>query len=77
MGMEFEVCHRTVAEFLAARFLARAVTGTEANHAFPLRRAIALITGADGRAPSELRGSTPGSRPIFTSGETRTGQFVS
>lgn len=55
-GHAFEACHRTVAEFLAARFLARIVTGTGTNHAFPLRRAIALITGADRQAPSELRG---------------------
>ncbi|KAB2728005.1 hypothetical protein [Brucella anthropi] len=55
-GHAFEACHRTVAEFLAARFLARIVTGTEANHSVPLRRAIALITGADRQAPSELRG---------------------
>ncbi|WP_324132436.1 hypothetical protein [Bosea sp. (in: a-proteobacteria)] len=55
-GQAFEACHRTVAEFLAARCLARIVTGTGANHAFPLRRAIALITGADRQAPSELRG---------------------
>jgi hypothetical protein len=55
-GHAFEVCHRTVAEFLAARFLARIVMGTGNNHAFPLRRAVALITGADRQAPSELRG---------------------
>ncbi len=55
-GHAFEVCHRTVAEFLAARFLARIVTGTGNNHAFPLRRALAFITGADRQAPSELRG---------------------
>lgn len=55
-GHIFEACHRTVAEFLAARFLARIVTGAGDNPAFPLRRAIALITGPDRKAPSELRG---------------------
>lgn len=55
-GHVFEPFHRTVAEFLAARFLARIVTGTGGQPAFPLRRAIALITGPDRRAPSELRG---------------------
>lgn len=52
----FDPFHRTVAEFLAARFLARIVTGAGNNETFPLRRAIALITGPDRRAPSELRG---------------------
>ncbi|NGO53032.1 NACHT domain-containing protein [Allomesorhizobium camelthorni] len=55
-GHIFEAFHRTVAEFLAARFLARIVTGAGNNPTFPLRRAIALITGPDRRAPSELRG---------------------
>lgn len=55
-GHIFEAFHRTVAEFLAARFLARVVTGVGSNPTFPLRRAIALITGRDRKAPSELRG---------------------
>jgi hypothetical protein len=55
-GHIFETLHRTVAEFLAARFLARIVTGGGNSSTFPLRRAIALITGPDRRAPSELRG---------------------
>ncbi|RUW85512.1 hypothetical protein EOA29_04460, partial [Mesorhizobium sp. M1E.F.Ca.ET.063.01.1.1] len=55
-GHIFEAFHRAVAEFLAARFLARIVTGAGNNPTFPLRRAIALITGSDHRAPSELRG---------------------
>ncbi|MCV0387882.1 MAG: hypothetical protein K5821_16060 [Nitrobacter sp.] len=55
-GHVFEAFHRTVAEFLAARFLARVVTGAGNNPTFPLRRAIALITGPDRKAPSELRG---------------------
>lgn len=55
-GHVFEPFHRTVAEFLAARFLARIVMGTVGQPTFPLRRAIPLITGPDRRAPSELRG---------------------
>ncbi|RWC37937.1 MAG: hypothetical protein EOS28_31375 [Mesorhizobium sp.] len=55
-GHAFEACHRTVAEFLAARFLAKTVVGSGDRPAFPLRRAIALVTGRDGQAPSELRG---------------------
>ncbi|WP_267320982.1 NACHT domain-containing protein [Aminobacter sp. MET-1] len=55
-GHVFQPFHRTVAEFLAARFLARIVTGFGNHPIFPLRRAIALITGPDRRAPSELRG---------------------
>ncbi|MAW86283.1 MAG: hypothetical protein CMJ42_07125 [Phyllobacteriaceae bacterium] len=54
-GHAFQPFHRTVAEFLAARFLARRVVGAGAP-AFPLRRATALITGNDHKAPSELRG---------------------
>jgi hypothetical protein len=52
----FAPFHRTVAEFLAGRFLARRVMGAGETPAFPLRRAIALITGSDQKAPSELRG---------------------
>lgn len=55
-GHIFEAFHRTVAEFLAARFVARVVTGAGSNPTFPLRRAIALITGPDRKTPSELRG---------------------
>nr|WIE93423.1 hypothetical protein P9270_010045 [Mesorhizobium sp. WSM4875] len=55
-GHAFVPFHRTVAEFLAARFLTRRVVGTQETAAFPLRRAIALVTGRDGKAPSELRG---------------------
>lgn len=55
-GRAFAPFHRTVAEFLAARFLARRVIGAGETSAFPLRRAIALITGSDHKAPSELRG---------------------
>ena len=55
-GHAFAPFHRTVAEFLAGRFLARRVIGAGETPAFPLRRAIALITGTDQKAPSELRG---------------------
>jgi len=55
-GKAFVPLHRTVAEFLAGRFLARRVVGTGETPAFPLRRATALITGSDQKAPSELRG---------------------
>jgi hypothetical protein len=55
-GNAFMPLHRTVAEFLAGRFLARRVMGTDETPAFPLRRATALITGSDQKAPSELRG---------------------
>ena len=55
-GHAFAPFHRTVAEFLAGRFLARRVVGAGATPAFPLRRAISLITGSDQRAPTELRG---------------------
>lgn len=55
-GHAFAPFHRTVAEFLAGRFLARRVIGAGETSAFPLRRAIALITGSDHKAPSELRG---------------------
>lgn len=55
-GREFIPFHRTVAEFLAARYLAKAVVGTSARAAFPLRRALTYIAGTDQQAPSELRG---------------------
>lgn len=55
-GQSFEPVHRTVAEFLAGRFIAGKVVGQPAGHQFPLRRAIALVTGSDLAAPSELRG---------------------
>lgn len=52
----FEPFHKTVAEFLAARYFARAITGTATRAAFPLRRALTFISGADRQAPGELRG---------------------
>lgn len=53
---EFEVMHRSVAEFLAARELAAAVAGNDERAALPLGRALALLSGANGKVPSELRG---------------------
>lgn len=55
-GEAFEPMHRTIAEFTAARALASAVKGESGRAAFPLGRALALITAQDGCAPSELRG---------------------
>lgn len=55
-GEEFEPIHRTVAEFLGGRALARAVVGDANRAALPLGRARALINGPDGRAPTDLRG---------------------
>jgi hypothetical protein len=55
-GYAFQPFHRTVAEFMAARFLAARVVGTTDAPGFPLRRATAVITGNDHKAPSELRG---------------------
>lgn len=55
-GQSFEPAHRTVAEFLAGRFLAQRVTGQPTGVLFPLRRATAIISGNDHKAPSELRG---------------------
>jgi hypothetical protein len=55
-GQIFEPSHRTIAEFLAGRFLAALVTGKPTGPLFPLARAVALITGNDHKAPSELRG---------------------
>jgi hypothetical protein len=55
-GEEFEPIHRTVAEFLGGRALAQAVLGDANRAAIPLGRAKALITGSDGRAPTDLRG---------------------
>jgi hypothetical protein len=55
-GESFEPIHRTIAEFLGGRALAEAVIGTTTHAALPLSRAKALITGADGRAPTDLRG---------------------
>ena len=48
--------HRTVAEFLAGQRFARAVIGSGDRAAFPLSRALAMITAEDERPPKELRG---------------------
>lgn len=56
VGNAFEPMHRVVAEYLAGRALADAVAGSSDRVALPLSRAIAIITGADGRPPTELRG---------------------
>ena len=55
-GELFEPMHRTIAEYLAAETLARAVVSRPGLAALPLSRALALIAGFDGRAPTELRG---------------------
>lgn len=55
-GEAFEPMHRTIAEFLAAEALAKAVIGTSGNAALPLSRASALVTSVDGMPPTELRG---------------------
>lgn len=55
-GQTFEPSHRTIAEFLAGRFLAELVIGKPTGPLFPLARAVAVITGSDHKAPSELRG---------------------
>lgn len=51
----FEPIHRSVAEYMGGRALARAVLG-EYGAALPLARALALIIAPDGKAPGELRG---------------------
>ena len=43
--------HRQIAEFLAARYLAKSV-----DRGLPVRRVLALMTGGDGGVVSELRG---------------------
>lgn len=55
-GESFEPMHRTIAEFTAARALARAVRGEAGRAALPLSRAMALILAPDGGPPTELRG---------------------
>lgn len=55
-GAVFVPMHRTVAEFLAGRALAEAISGTANRPRYPLGRALSLIAGIDGLAPSELRG---------------------
>ena len=55
-GESFEFMHRTIAEFLAGQALARAVSANGPQARFPLRRALALLTGNDHKPPTELRG---------------------
>ena len=55
-GRVFEPVHRTIAEFLAGRALAKCVVGEDGRSAYPLSRALALIADAEGKAPTELRG---------------------
>jgi hypothetical protein len=55
-GNAFEPMHRVLAEFLAGKTLADAVEGSGGRAALPLSRAVAMITGADGRPPTEFRG---------------------
>ncbi len=55
-GEAFEPVHRTIAEFLGGQALARLVVPDADRAALPFSRALAMITGADGRAPTELRG---------------------
>lgn len=55
-GEEFEPIHRSVAEFLAARFLAKRAVGTSHIPRVPLSRVLALICSTDQKSPTELRG---------------------
>jgi hypothetical protein len=55
-GEAFEPVHRTITEFLGGRALAQAIVATTTTAALPLGRAQALVTGVDGRAPTDLRG---------------------
>ena len=48
---KFSPIHRTVAEYLAAKYVARCI-----REGLPLNRAISIITGNDGGTLSELRG---------------------
>ncbi|MGO7485151.1 NACHT domain-containing NTPase [Rhizobium ruizarguesonis] len=55
-GHAFEPFHKTVAEYLGGRYLARRVTGKIDGVRFPVQRAKALISSHDGKAASEMRG---------------------
>ncbi|MFJ4115657.1 NACHT domain-containing protein [Pseudomonas psychrophila] len=54
-GEIFTSMHRSVQEFLAARYLARAVTGCIDNAEVSFLRTLALFESVDGRAPSHLK----------------------
>lgn len=55
-GEVFEPIHRSVAEFLAARFLAKKAVGALNTTRVPLSRIMALICSTDQKSPTELRG---------------------
>lgn len=55
-GEVFEPMHRVVAEYLAGRAIAKAVIGQPPAAAFPISRALAIISGGDRKPPAELRG---------------------
>lgn len=55
-GNVFAPIHRSVAEFLAGRALANTVEGGSDRAAFPISRALSIITDNDRKAPTELRG---------------------
>ena len=52
----FEPAHRHIAEFLAARYLARLIRGRESVCAPPAKRVLALMAGGDGIVVTQLRG---------------------
>ncbi|WP_448091086.1 NACHT domain-containing protein [Pseudomonas azerbaijanoccidentalis] len=54
-GDIFTSMHRSVQEFLAARYLARAVSGYIDSSKLPSSRALALLVSMDGRPPSHLK----------------------
>jgi hypothetical protein len=54
-GDFFTSMHRSVQEFLAARYLARSVSGLIGNSKLPSSRALALLVSIDGRPPSHLK----------------------
>lgn len=51
----FQPLHRSIQEFLAARFLARLVTDGLGNSRLPAERALALIVSPDGLPADEMR----------------------
>ena len=55
-GESFEPIHRTIAEYLGAKYLAQRIQGSEGTAALPLSRALALITDIKGVPPTDLRG---------------------
>ncbi len=55
-GSSFQTMHRFVAEFLAAEALAKLVRPEVGIPALPMPRALALMSGDDRVAPTELRG---------------------